>query len=92
MRLTKAVAEASRTGMRGKYRNANGTMTMAAVRARQPYAKKNAALGVTLLSFVGLTYWWAYKNFTPDDFGDVPVPPLPEEELEQLRKQYDMKK
>ncbi|PRT55034.1 Cytochrome c oxidase assembly factor 3, mitochondrial [Wickerhamiella sorbophila] len=75
-----------------KYRNPNGTMTMAAIRARQPYALRNALLGLGMLSFAVGTYMWAYQSFTPDDFSDVPVPPLSEEELARLRKEYGLDK
>lgn len=36
-----------------KYRNPNGTMTAAAIRARRPYAVKNAILGGSILAFAG---------------------------------------
>lgn len=35
---------------------------------------------------------WAYSSFIPDDFADVPVPPLSEEELAKLRKEYGLDK
>lgn len=69
-----------------KYRNPNGTFTAAAIRARQPFAARNAVVGIGLLSFCGFCYLWAYQSFTPDDFGDVPIPPLDEEQINKLKE------
>lgn len=83
MRLTQVLAQ--RRNLRGQYRNPNGTFTAAAIRARSPYAAKNAIVGLGLLSFCGFCYWWAYESFTPDDFEDVPMPPISAEDLEKLQ-------
>jgi len=83
MRLSTPVLQ--RKNLRGHYRNPNGTLTAAAIRARKPYAARNAALGLSLLGFCGFCYWWAYRSFTMDDFSDVPIPPVSEEELAKIR-------
>lgn len=75
--------------LRGKYRNADGTMTAAAIRARRPFLARNLMLGAGLASFAGFCYWWTYRALTPDDFGDVPVPELSEGELEELRRKHN---
>lgn len=85
MRLSHQLRQ--RVNIRGNYRNPNGTYTAAAIRARAPYAPKNAFLGISLLSFCVGCYLWAYKSFTPDDFSDVPIPPVSEEELVRLKQQ-----
>lgn len=71
---------------RGKYRNPNGTLTAAALRARRPYAARNAALGMGLLAFCGFGFAWAYRSFSPDDFSDLVVPPLSEEQIAALKE------
>lgn len=83
MQISKAVQQ--RKDLRGKYRNPNGTYTAAALRARRPFAARNALLGVSLMGFCGFCYWWAYNSFLPDDFSDVPIPPVSEEELNRIR-------
>lgn len=74
--------------LRGKYRNSDGTMTAAAIRARRPFFVRNMFLGAGFATFAGFCYWWTYRALTPDDFGDIGIPDIPEAELEELRKKH----
>ena len=68
-------------------------MTPAMIRARKPFFVRNM-IGLTF--FVGLTggiYYYTYNFLHKDnDFEDVPIPPIDEEELKQLQKEYELRK
>lgn len=68
-------------------------MTPAMIRARKPFFKGNM-LGLSIL--LGVTasiYTYTYKFLNKDnDFADVPIPPIDEKELEQLKKEYELEK
>lgn len=34
-------------------------------------------------------YMYTWKMMTADDLGDIPVPPISDEELAKLKKQYE---
>lgn len=72
-----------------RYQNPNYTMTTAALRARQPYFWKNVAAASVLFVFVGSIYAYSLKTLVQDDFADIPVPPISEEKLRELRKKRD---
>lgn len=63
-------------------------MTPAMIRARKPFFWKNAAAFVVLGSIATGIYFYTYSFLEKDDFSDVPVPPISDEELEQLRQEY----
>ncbi|CAG97867.1 Coa3p [Kluyveromyces lactis] len=68
-------------------------MTPAMIRARQPFFKKNLMGLVILLGVTGTIYTYTYKMLNKDsDFADVPIPPIDEKELEQLKKEYELEK
>ncbi|AGO12198.1 AaceriAEL163Cp [[Ashbya] aceris (nom. inval.)] len=68
-------------------------MTPAMLRARQPYVKGNLFGLVTLLGVAGGIYAYTYRALhKDDDFADVPIPPVSEEELRQLRQEYELHK
>ncbi|CAL9736281.1 cytochrome c oxidase assembly factor 3, mitochondrial [Monosporozyma servazzii] len=68
-------------------------MTPAMIRARQPFFARNM---IGLAFFVGLTggiYYYTYSFLHKDnDFADVPIPPIEEEDLKQLQKEYELRK
>lgn len=70
-----------------------GKMTPAMIRARRPFFKGNM-IGLSLL--VGVTggiYYYTYNFLHKDnDFNDVPIPPLSEEQIKQLKEEYENKK
>ncbi|AQZ09767.1 COA3 (YJL062W-A) [Zygosaccharomyces parabailii] len=68
-------------------------MTPGLLRARQPYFRNNM-IGLAILA--GVTagiYSYTYRFLHKDnDFADVPIPPIDEKELEQLKKEYEQHK
>lgn len=68
-------------------------MTPAMIRARQPFFKRNmVGLGL-LLGVTAGVYIYTYNFLHKDnDFADVPVPPISEAELAQLKKEYEVLK
>ncbi|CCF57409.1 hypothetical protein KAFR_0C04180 [Kazachstania africana CBS 2517] len=68
-------------------------MTPAMIRARQPFFAKNMVGLVGLLAVTGGVYFYTYNFLHKDnDFAEVPIPPVSEEELKQLKKEYELKK
>lgn len=64
-------------------------MTPAMIRARQPFFVRNMVGLFALLGVSGGVYMYTYKFLHKDnDFRDVPIPPVDEKELEQLKKEY----
>ncbi|GCF00691.1 cytochrome c oxidase assembly factor 3, mitochondrial [Zygosaccharomyces mellis] len=68
-------------------------MTPGLIRARQPFFKKNM-IGLAILAGVSAgIYTYTYRFLHKDnDFADVPIPPIDEKELEQLKKEYEQHK
>ncbi|CCC68831.1 hypothetical protein NCAS_0B07470 [Naumovozyma castellii] len=68
-------------------------MTPAMIRARKPFFKGNM---IGLAAFTGLSvgiYFYTYSFLHKDnDFSDVPIPPVSEEELAQLRKEFEQER
>lgn len=67
-------------------------MTPAMIRARRPYFWKNAATFVVLSGLTLGIYFYTYSFLGQDDFEDVPIPPISEEELAKLKKEYEVSK
>lgn len=68
-------------------------MTPAMIRARKPFFKKNLVGLALLVGVTGSIYTYTYKFLNRDnDFADVPIPPIDERELEQLKKEYENEK
>ncbi|SCV03755.1 LAMI_0H10704g1_1 [Lachancea mirantina] len=68
-------------------------MTPAMLRARRPFLKKNVAGLLVLLGVTGGIYAYTYRFLQKDnDFVDVPIPPIDEKELAQLRREYEEQK
>ncbi|ODQ67449.1 hypothetical protein NADFUDRAFT_45547 [Nadsonia fulvescens var. elongata DSM 6958] len=64
-------------------------MTPAMRRARAPFFWKNLATFVGLFSLIGGVYGYAMYVTRPDDFGDIPVPPINDSELASLKAKYE---
>ncbi len=67
-------------------------MTPAMIRARQPFFWKNLATFGLLSSIAGGVYYYTVLKLSRDDFADIPVPPIEENELKQLQQEYEAKK
>ncbi|CEP24396.1 hypothetical protein BN1211_5206 [Cyberlindnera jadinii] len=63
-------------------------MTPAMIRARRPFFWKNAATFAVLSTITVSIYAYTYSFLGKDDFSDVPIPPITEEELTKLKKEY----
>ncbi|VVT55767.1 uncharacterized protein SAPINGB_P004728 [Magnusiomyces paraingens] len=76
-----------------KYQNpVNYTMTPAALRARKPYFWKNTIASIVLFGVVGGIYFYSLNALVQDDFGDIPVPPISDDKLAELRRKRDEEK
>lgn len=67
-------------------------MSPALVRVRAPYFWRNtlAFLVVGSIPLGVYMYTWLFLN--KDEFSDIPIPPVSDEKLAQLRKEYEKKK
>lgn len=76
----------------GYYEPHTYRMSPALLRARQPYFVKNMiGLAILLAIPVGI-YTYTYNFLNQDDFDDIPIPPLDEETIHQLQKEYEEEK
>ncbi|GME84090.1 unnamed protein product [Ambrosiozyma monospora] len=67
-------------------------MSPAMLRARQPYFWKNMAM-LTVLGGISLSvYIYTYNFLQQDDFEDIPIPPISDEQLAELKKEYEESK
>ncbi|ESX02731.1 hypothetical protein KL918_002500 [Ogataea parapolymorpha] len=64
-------------------------MSPAMLRARQPYFWKNLALFGVLAGISGGVYLYTYSFLMKDDFEDIPIPPISDEQLAELKKEYE---
>lgn len=63
-------------------------MTPALYRVRKPYFWRNFA-GLALVTAVPLgVYMYTWNVLTKDDLSDIPIPPISDEELSKLKKEY----
>lgn len=67
-------------------------MTPAALRARKPFFWKNIMLASTLFAVTAGIYAYSLNALIQDDFADIPVPPISDQELAKLRAQRDAEK
>lgn len=76
----------------GYYDKTTYRMSPAMMRARQPYVVRNL-VGLVLVSAVPISiYLYTYSFLQQDDFADIPIPPLDEETVKELQKEYQAKK
>lgn len=63
------------------------------MRAREPYWKKNVIFGAVLFAFFGGSLAYTFNLLVAsDEFQDIPIPPIDENELTRLRAEYEAKK
>ncbi|KAG0681079.1 Cytochrome c oxidase assembly factor 3, mitochondrial [Pichia californica] len=68
------------------------TMSPALLRARRPYFVKNM-IGLVVLTIIPASiFMYTFKFLNKDDFDDIPIPPLDEETIQQLQKEYEAEK
>ncbi|OUT22333.1 hypothetical protein CAS74_002049 [Pichia kudriavzevii] len=73
---------------KGYYEPHTYRMSPAMLRARQPYFVKNMiGLAVLVAIPVGI-YMYTYNFLNQDDFDDIPIPPLDEETIKELQREY----
>lgn len=77
---------------KGYYEPHSYRMSPALLRARQPYFVKNMIGLAILLSIPTGIYLYTYNFLNQDDFDDIPIPPLDEETIKQLQKEYEEEK
>lgn len=58
------------------------------LRARRPYFWKNLAVFTVLSSISFSVYMYTYSFLMQDDFGDIPIPPVSDEDLAKLQDDY----
>ncbi|KAK9240803.1 hypothetical protein V1525DRAFT_385105 [Lipomyces kononenkoae] len=74
-----------------KYQDASSRMSPALLRARSRYTRRNIATGVIIAGIAVSIYTYAATATGSDDFSDVPMPPVPEKAVEQLRRDREGK-
>ncbi|QPG76641.1 hypothetical protein FOA43_004033 [Brettanomyces nanus] len=67
-------------------------MSAAMLRARRPYFWRNMAGLVILGSIPVAVYVYTFNFLHTDDLEDIPVPPLSDEKVKQLQKEYKEEK
>ncbi|KAK9457612.1 hypothetical protein V1511DRAFT_494123 [Dipodascopsis uninucleata] len=71
-----------------QYMDSSYRMTPAMLRTRQKYFRRNFLTGLFLAGFVTSVYTYAATAGGADDFSDVPIPPIAEDQIENLKKDY----
>ncbi|CDK27041.1 unnamed protein product [Kuraishia capsulata CBS 1993] len=74
------------------YTKGNHVMSPALLRARKPYFWRNMAGLVVLGGISASVYIYTYTFLTKDDFEDIPIPPISDEKLAVLKKEYEASK
>ncbi|KAI5950171.1 COA3 [Candida jiufengensis] len=67
-------------------------ITPALYRVRQPFFWRNTAGLFVIGGLPLLVYWYTFYKMTEDDFSDIPIPPISDEELSKLQKEFNEKK
>ncbi|KAK9471349.1 uncharacterized protein V1510DRAFT_420254 [Dipodascopsis tothii] len=67
------------------YQDSSYRMTPALMRARARYQRNNTITGISVALVIGSIYYFAATAVGVDDFGDVPIPPLDEKTIEELK-------
>lgn len=67
-------------------------MTPALLRLRAPFFAKNM-IGLALATSIPLgVYFYTVDMLSKDEFSDIPIPPIADDELAKLKKEYEDKK
>lgn len=67
-------------------------MTPALLRVRSPFVKKNILAFFIIGSVPVGIYAYTMLILRKDEFSDIPVPPVSDEELSKLKKEYEKSK
>ncbi|KAK9248592.1 hypothetical protein V1506DRAFT_518829 [Lipomyces tetrasporus] len=86
--LRKTIANYCRWGV-NKYQDASSRMSPALLRARSRYTQRNIVTGIVIAGIVGGIYTYAATATGSDDFSDVPMPPVPEDAVDKLRRERE---
>lgn len=76
----------------GYYEPHTYRMSPALLRARRPYFVKNMIGLVILVTIPVGIFTYTYNFLNQDDFDDIPIPPLDEDTIKQLQKEYEEEK
>lgn len=67
-------------------------MTPALLRLRAPFFARNM-IGLALATSIPLgVYLYTVDMLSKDEFSDIPIPPIADDELAKLKKEYEDKK
>lgn len=77
----------------GRYRDpVTHQMTPALLRVRAPFFYRNV-IALVLVSSVPIgAYLYTWRELNKDEFSDIPIPPISDEELSKLKKEYEKNK
>ncbi|KSA03267.1 uncharacterized protein AC631_00905 [Debaryomyces fabryi] len=67
-------------------------MTPALLRVRAPYFVRNMISLFVVSSIPIGVYWYTFNVLSKDEFSDIPIPPIADDELAKLKKEYEDKK
>lgn len=63
-------------------------MTLALYRVRQPFLKRNV-IGLVVCSVIPIAvYTYTWHTLSKDEFGDIPIPPIADDDLARLQAEY----
>lgn len=77
----------------GRYRDPKTfEMSPALLRVRAPYFVRNM-IGLVIATSVPVgVYYYTFNMLSKDEFSDIPIPPIADDELAKLKKEYEDKK
>ncbi|KAG7663315.1 COA3 [[Candida] subhashii] len=76
-----------------RYRNPyTQQMTPALYRVRAPFFWRNVAGLIVFSAIPAAVYGFTYYKMTADEFDDIPIPPISDEELKKLKVEYEASK
>lgn len=67
-------------------------MSPALIRVREPYFWKNMVGLVVVGSIPIAIYCYTWNFLSKDEFSDIPIPPIADDELAKLKKEYEANK
>ncbi|VEU20073.1 DEKNAAC100452 [Brettanomyces naardenensis] len=74
------------------YENGSYRMSPAMIRARRPYFWRNFGTFLIIASVPLGVYLYTFSFLHTDDLEDIPVPPLSDEQVQELQKEYRKEK
>ena len=67
-------------------------ITPALYRVRAPFFWRNTIALFAVSSIPLAVYLYTFKKMGDDDLGDIPIPPISDEELQKLKLEYENQK